>query len=120
MRPHLLSIIILSIISLFFGFPSASAQHITFESANEYKAIGVYDTWEESPFRLGLIAADSYATVTDNPDTSADEDTGFASNTSSQVLAIQRSRWGSNTFGPQHALAFGYCHALRSRHDISS
>lgn len=99
MRPHLLSIIILSIISLFFGFPSASAQHITFESANEYKAIGVYDTWEESPFRLGLIAADSYATVTDNPDTSADEDTGIASNASSQVLAIQRSRWGSNTFG---------------------
>ena len=99
MRPHLLSIIILSIISLFFAFPSASAQHITFESANEYKAIGVYDTWEESPFRLGLIAADSYATVTDNPDTSADEDTGIASNASSQVLAIQRSRWGSNTFG---------------------
>ena len=37
------------------AFPlTATAQEITFES-EDYKAIGVYDSWEESPFRTGTL-----------------------------------------------------------------
>ncbi|MCM1349355.1 MAG: GEVED domain-containing protein [Firmicutes bacterium] len=62
---------------------------VTFES-NDYKALGVYDTWEASPFRTGALTGN--CAVTANP---------FSNeiNNSENVLAVQRSRYGSNTFG---------------------
>ena len=75
----------------------ASAQtEITFET-QDYKSIGVYDTWEESPFRTGVLKG-NYAVI-DNHLTDVDDQLGFAPNASSKILAIQRSRFGSNTFG---------------------
>lgn len=75
----------------------ATAQtEITFET-EDYKSIGVYDTWEESPFRTGALKG-NYAVI-DNHLTYVDEQLGVAPNESSKILAIQRSRFGSNTFG---------------------
>ena len=37
----------------------SSATDIDFESENGYKSIGVYDVWEESPFRTGVLRATS-------------------------------------------------------------
>ncbi len=69
---------------------------ITFET-EDYKAIGVYDTWEQSPFRTGELKG-NYAVI-DNHLTDVDEQLGVAPNASSKILAVQRSRFGSNTFG---------------------
>ena len=75
----------------------ASAQtEITFET-QDYKALGVYDTWEASPFRTGALKG-NYAVI-DNHLTYVDDQLGVAPNGSSKILAIQRSRFGSNTFG---------------------
>lgn len=68
-----------------------------FESANSYAPISVYDTWENSPFRNGTLAGN--VRVVANHLTAADPMRGFAPNPSSKVLALQRSRFGSNTFG---------------------
>lgn len=73
-----------------------NAQNITFET-NDYKQIGIYDTWEASPFRTGALQG-NYAVV-DNHLTEVDEMLGKAPNPSQKILAIQRSRFGSNTFG---------------------
>lgn len=56
----------------------------------DYSALGVYDSWEASPFRSGALEGN--VAVIDN----------FLSddvNASSKILAVQRSRFGSNTFG---------------------
>ena len=75
----------------------ASAQtEITFET-QDYKSIGVYDTWEQSPFRTGALKG-NYAVI-DNHLTYVDDQLSAAPNSSSKILAIQRSRFGSNTFG---------------------
>ncbi len=80
------------------AFPMfASAQtEITFDT-QDYKSIGVYDTWEASPFRTGALKG-NYAVI-DNHLTYVDDQLGVAPNPSSKILAIQRSRFGSNTFG---------------------
>lgn len=75
------------------------AQHITFENTDEYQGFGVYDTWEQSPFRSGDLDGSLFVTLAKNPDAEIDELTGVAPNPSATVLAIQRSRYGSNTFG---------------------
>ena len=77
--------ILLSICLLPFA---AMAQNITFETQN-YKAISVYDTWEESPFRTGKLEGN--VGITANPKKQGNE--------SCMVLGFQRSRYGSNTFG---------------------
>ncbi|MBR5336342.1 MAG: hypothetical protein IKV23_08745 [Bacteroidaceae bacterium] len=69
---------------------------ITFEN-QDYKSLGVYDTWEESPFRTGKLSG-NYAVI-DNHLQYVDEQLGVAPNGSSKILAVQRSRYGSNTFG---------------------
>lgn len=69
---------------------------INFET-EDYKAIGVYDQWEESPFRTGKLAGN--AAVCDNPDTGVDPILGVAINTSEKVVAFQRSRFGGNAYG---------------------
>ena len=63
---------------------------IDFESEN-YKSLGVYDTWEESPFRKGLLQGN--VQVVDN---FLRDD---AANSTDKILGVQRSRFGSNTFG---------------------
>lgn len=79
-------------------FPlAAMAQNIDFESKN-WKNLNVYDTWEASPFRIGQLKGN--VAVVDNPTLhTLDPITGKVSNTSAKVLGIQRSRYGSNTFG---------------------
>ena len=76
-------------------FVSAQTE-VTFEN-EDYKSIGVYDTWEASPFRTGALKG-NYAVI-NNFLTDEDEQLGVAPNPSSKILAIQRSRFGSNTFG---------------------
>ena len=68
-----------------------------FETAESYAKVGVYDTWEHSPFRDNRLKGN--AKVTANPYTEVDDILGFAPNKSAKVLGAQRSRFGSNTFG---------------------
>lgn len=71
--------------------PMAQSQTaIDFETEN-YTALGVYDTWEFSPFRTGQLQGN--VAVVDNH--LSDSET----NSSAKMLGIQRSRFGSNTFG---------------------
>ena len=65
------------------------ALKIGFET-DDYRSVSVYDTWEASPFRTGVLSGN--AAVIDN---------NIASeyNGTDNILAVQRSRFGSNTFG---------------------
>lgn len=73
---------------------AAQQVKVDFESPASYRAIGVYDTWEESPFRTGKMKGNA-AVV---PNFTA-ADAMKVGNKSAQILGIQRSRFGSNTFG---------------------
>ena len=73
-----------------------AAQTLTFEK-KDYKQLGVYDTWEASPFRSKLLKG-NYAVVK-NHLKQVEADLGVAPNASNKILAVQRSRFGSNTFG---------------------
>ena len=88
--------ILFSAALMFLSFASSAQTTITFDS-QDYKSISVYDKWEESPFRTGVLSGN--AAVTANPDVAVDEVMGVAPNPSDNVLALQRSRFGSNTFG---------------------
>ena len=74
----------------------ALAQTITFDT-EDYASLGVYDTWEASPFRTGALQG-NYAVI-DNHLNQVEEIFGEAPNPSAKILAVQRSRFGSNTFG---------------------
>ncbi len=73
---------------------SALAQHIDFEH-RDYRSVGVYDRWEQSPFRDGRLTG--HAAVTANPDSRG--------NASDSVVAFRRSRWASNIYGVRIDLA---------------
>ena len=88
--------ILFSAALMFFGLTAKAQTTITFDS-EDYKAIGVYDMWEESPFRTGKLEGN--AGVASNPSTTADEVLGVAPNTTKKVLAFQRSRYASNAYG---------------------
>ncbi len=88
--------ILFSAALMFLSIASSAQTTITFDS-QDYKSIAVYDKWEESPFRTGTLSGN--AAVTANPDVAVDEVMGVAPNPSDNVLALQRSRYGSNTFG---------------------
>ena len=88
--------ILFSAALMFLSFASSAQTTITFDS-QDYKSISVYDKWEESPFRTGVLNGN--AAVTANPDVAVDEVMGVAPNPTGNVLALQRSRFGSNTFG---------------------
>ena len=88
--------ILFSAALMFLGLASSAQTTITFDS-QDYKSISVYDKWEESPFRTGVLNGN--AAVTANPDVAVDEVMGVAPNPTGNVLALQRSRFGSNTFG---------------------
>lgn len=76
---------------------SVMGANIDFESNNDYKAIGVYDCWEGSPFRTGLLAGN--AAIVNNPDKTTMDDSGNPVNGSAKAVGAQRSRFGSNLFG---------------------
>ena len=88
--------ILLSAALMFFGLTAKAQTTITFDT-EDYKAIGVYDKWEESPFRTGELEGN--AGVALNPSTTPDEVLGVAPNSSEKVVAFQRSRYGSNVYG---------------------
>ena len=88
--------ILFSAALMFLGLASSAQTTITFDS-DDYKSISVYDQWEESPFRKGTLSGN--AGVTENPDVSVDEVMGVAPNATGKVVALQRSRYGSNTYG---------------------
>lgn len=75
---------------------NAQSNVIDFESETGYKSVGVFDTWENSPFRTGKLKGN--VKVVSNPNKANDENIGQI-NPSEKVLAFQRSRFGSNTFG---------------------
>ncbi|MCF0195315.1 MAG: hypothetical protein HUK00_09105, partial [Bacteroidaceae bacterium] len=79
---------------ILFAFCMACALNLnaqTFETGdNSYTGLATYDSWEESPFRTGLLKG--RAMVVDNP-------TPSATNKTSKCLAYQRSRWASNMYG---------------------
>lgn len=76
------------------GALSARGQHISFER-HDYQRVGVYDRWEQSPFRDGRLTGQ--AAVTANPDAQG--------NASDSVVAFRRSRWASNIYGVRIDLA---------------
>ena len=52
-------------------FPlTTTAQSIGFEQ-QDYKSIGIYDTWEHSPFRTGILQGN--VRVIDNPHAEKDD-----------------------------------------------
>ena len=75
---------------------NAQSNVIDFESQTGYKSVGVFDTWENSPFRTGVLKGN--VKVVNNPNKANDNIIGQI-NPSEKVLAFQRSRFGSNTFG---------------------
>ncbi len=74
----------------------AGAQTITFDT-EDFKAVSIYDSWEDSPLRNGQISAN--VQVIDNPFTEESEVLGYAPNTTAKVVGMQRSRYGSNLLG---------------------
>lgn len=94
-KPALLSAALLFPLSLM--AQTTERRLCDFESAGSYASIGVYDTWENSPFRNGGMKGN--VKVVDNHLVAADSIRGFVPNASRRILALQRSRFGSNTFG---------------------
>ena len=88
--------IILSAALMFLGLTAQAQIKITFDT-DDYKAISVYDSWEKSPFRTGVLEGN--AAVASNPDTEVDAILGEAPNATGKVVAFQRSRYASNTYG---------------------
>lgn len=78
---------------------AAAQTKITFDTA-DYGALGVYDTWEESPFRLGKMTGNVRVEANSFKDTEG----GGVKNASPKMLVVERSRFGSNTFGARIGL----------------
>ncbi len=89
MKKQILPIIISSC-ALFVPSVVATAQTITFEN-NDFKDVSAYDTWADSPLRTDKIQGN--AAVMDN--CFVDEE----KNSSSKIVGVQRSRYGSNLMG---------------------
>ncbi len=66
------------------------------DTVKGYSALGVFDTWENSPFRTNALKGN--VKIISNPVKEVN-DNGTEINNSDHVLAFQRSRFGSNTFG---------------------
>jgi len=94
----------------------AFAQRVTFESTEEYRSLGAYDTWEQSPFRTGVLNGSNYVALVANPDMEGKDAPGVATNASENVLAVQRSRYGSNTFGARIDLNEPFCLGTSKRY----
>lgn len=88
--------ILLSAALMFLGLTASAQTTITFDK-DDYAAISVYDQWENSPFRTGVLKGN--AAVATNPNTGVDAILGTAPNATEKVVALQRSRHASNAFG---------------------
>jgi beta-glucanase (GH16 family) len=71
---------------------------IDFETEEAYSALGVYDNWPASPFRTQKLQG-NVAVVTNHLNEPDEDLSGAVANASEHILGIQRSRYGSNTFG---------------------
>lgn len=78
------------------GLTASAQTNVTFDT-EDYASLGVYDTWEQSPFRTNKLQGN--VQVIDNHLTDVDPNLGLAPNASAKILGLQRSRFGSNTFG---------------------
>ena len=79
---------------------------------SDVAAIGVYDTWEQSPFRTGVLEGHTaIVTSTDSLLTAT-----FGNGESVNILAVQRSRFGSNTFGARIDLAKPFALPTKARY----
>lgn len=85
---------------LFFPIAAVAQQDKTlcdFESTESYKSVRAYDTCPTSPFNLSKLTGN--VQVVENDLNAVDDALGYAPNESSKILGVQRSRYGSNTFG---------------------
>lgn len=87
---------ILTVAAMALSLNAAAQTSITFDRT-DHGAISVYDSWTGSPFRTGQLEG-NLAVVDNHLNTECDI-MGLNPNTSRKMLAIQRSRYGSNTFG---------------------
>lgn len=85
------------LLSLLLGLSSYSQLLVDFETTRQINGIGVYDTWEKSPFNTGELKGN--VAIVDNPIKGYDPVRGKLVNSSARVLGAQRSRFGSNHFG---------------------
>lgn len=92
-------ILVISILSL---SAFSAVADIDFESKSGYKGLNIYDCWVDSPFRTGQLEAN--VEIVSNPDKTVSTQLGYAPNGSENVLAAQRSRYGSNLFGVEIVL----------------
>ena len=85
---------------LFFPIAAVAQQDKTlcdFETPESYKSVRAYDTCPTSPFNLSNLKGN--VKVVENDLNAEDPELGFAPNGSNYILGVQRSRYGSNTFG---------------------
>lgn len=85
---------------LFFPIAAMAQQDKTlcdFETPESYKSVRAYDTCPTSPFNLSKLTGN--VQVVENDLNAEDSELGFAPNGSNYILGVQRSRYGSNTFG---------------------
>ena len=85
---------------LFFPIAAVAQQDKTlcdFETTESYKSVRAYDTCPTSPFNLNKLTGN--VQVVENDLNAEDSELGFAPNGSNYILGVQRSRYGSNTFG---------------------
>lgn len=75
---------------------AAQAQTITFDS-DDYKAVGVYDSWEQSPLRDGRITP--AVKVIPNHLSEYTTLSGIKPNETANIVGFQRSIYGSNLTG---------------------
>ncbi|MEE1223157.1 MAG: hypothetical protein UHL07_06495, partial [Bacteroidaceae bacterium] len=75
---------------------AAQAQTITFDS-DDYKAVGVYDSWEQSPLRDGRITP--AVKVIANHLADYTTLSGIKPNETANIVGFQRSIYGSNLTG---------------------
>ena len=85
---------------LFFPIAAMAQQDKTlcdFETPESYVSVRAYDTCPTSPLNLNKLTGN--VQVVENDLNQMDEALGYAPNESTKILGIQRSRYGSNTFG---------------------
>ncbi len=83
---------------------TAQAQTVISFETQDYKKVGVYDSWEQSPFREDTVThaakLQGNALVIDNfLKTTYDSIIGRVINTSEKIVGFQRSHYGSNLYG---------------------
>lgn len=92
---------------LFFPIAAVAQQDKTlcdFETPESYVSVRAYDTCPTSPFNLNKLTG-NVKVVNNDLLNGEDPALGMAPNPSAKILGVQRSRYGSNTFGALVELA---------------